>query len=64
VVVAAIAAMVKTEQLARMEWTPTSIEETPAAMVAMATAWKTFHFWNLEQSSTEKAGIQRTYHAP
>ena len=24
----------------------------------------TYHFWNLEQSSTEKAGIQPTYHEP
>ncbi len=23
-----------------------------------------FHFWNLEQFSTEKAGIQPTYHEP
>jgi hypothetical protein len=23
-----------------------------------------FHFWNLEQSSTEKAGIHPTYHEP
>jgi hypothetical protein len=31
-------------------------------MVYSAGLERPFHFWNLEQSSTEKAGIQPTYH--